>query len=51
MAGVVVAGAVLVGPRSNLLGERTAGAMIRIEALEVEEATQAASTTVHELLG
>ena len=51
MADVVVAGAVLVGQRSNLRGERTAGAMIKIEALEAEEATQEVPTTVHETLG
>ena len=46
-----VAGAVLVGRRSNLRGEKTAGARLRIEALEAEEATQEAPTMVHELLG
>ena len=51
MADDAVAGAVLVGRRSNLRGERTAGAMIKIEALEAEEATQEAPTTVHEMLG
>ena len=51
MADDAVAGAVLVGRRSNLRGERTAGAKLRIEALEAEEATQEAPTTVHELLG
>ena len=51
MADDAVAGAVLVGQRSNLRGERTAGAKLRIEALEAEEATQEAPTTVHELLG
>ena len=51
MADDAVAGAVLVGQKSNLLGEQTAGAMIKIEAPEAEEDTQEASTTVHELLG
>ena len=51
MADDAVAGAVLVGRRSNLRGEGTAGAKIRIEALEAEEATQEAPTTVHEMLG
>ena len=51
MADDAVAGAVLVGQRSNLRGERTAGAKLRIEALEAEEATQEAPTTVHEMLG
>ena len=51
MADAAVAGAVLVGQRSNLRGERTAGAMIKIEALGAEEATQEVLTTVHEMLG
>ena len=51
MADVAVARAALVGQRSNLRGEETAGARLMTEALEVEEATQEAPTTVHELLG
>ena len=48
MADDAAVGAVLVGQRSNLPGEETAGARLRIEALEAEEATQEAPTMVRE---
>ena len=51
MADDASVGAAHVGQRSNLLGERTAGAKPKIEALEAEEATQEAPTTVRELPG
>ena len=52
MADDASVGAARVGQRSNLLGERTAGARPRtIGAPEAEAATQEVPATVHELLG